>query len=83
MNKIEVRTEAALPADWWRNLAWMLDVLESWLLAAEPSTVRELDAYLRTIGMHSDASLVVHVLGELRDQMGRNWDGRVVNSTAN
>lgn len=48
------------------NLIWLLDMLDDWLLVAEPATIRELSAYLRSVGSRSSATDVVRQLGRLR-----------------
>jgi hypothetical protein len=40
-----------LRPDEWQDLIVLLRILEGWLLVAEPSTIRELDAYLKSEGI--------------------------------
>jgi hypothetical protein len=53
------------------DLAWVLGVLENWLLVAEPATVHELAAYLRSIGSRASTSDVFEALARCRFKINR------------
>lgn len=72
--KIEVKDEGScgtpdgvpqLSAQQWEEIQWLLRTIEGWLLVAEPSTVRELDEFLRGEGSGARAGDVVSRLGSL------------------
>lgn len=48
------------------DAAWLLAMLDDWLLVAEPATVRELAAFLRSIGSQASATDVIRRLHEVR-----------------
>jgi hypothetical protein len=58
------------PEDW-RDLRWLLRVLEGWLLVAEPSTIRELDRYLLSVGSDVRTPTVQRRLGEVQQRLQR------------
>lgn len=58
------------PEDW-RDLVWLLDVLDEWLLYAEPSTIRELDRLLRSIDATAGSPAVIARLSDLRRRLRR------------
>ena len=55
-----------LTAREWQDLGWLVAVLEDWLLIAEPATVLELAAFLRSISSAATTGEVIVLLGELR-----------------
>lgn len=59
-------TAATSPANPWDELAWLLSVLEDWLLIAEPATVKELSAFLQSIGSNARAADVIELLARVR-----------------
>ena len=58
--------QPTLTAREWQDLGWLLAVLEDWLLIAEPATVLELAAFLRSIGSAVTTGEVIVRLRELR-----------------
>ncbi len=48
------------------DLAWLLAVLDDWLLYAEPGTVQELGRFLHSMGLETTPPAVLRRLGELR-----------------
>ncbi len=76
MKRITIAAAAPLgdeltPRDW-RDLAWLLEVLDEWLLYAEPSTIRELDRLLQSIGATAGSTGLLKRLDELRQRIGRS-----------
>lgn len=57
----------------WRDLAWLLEVFDEWLLYAEPTTIRELDRLLQSIGASAGSAGVLTRLGEMRQRIGHNY----------
>lgn len=49
-----------------QDLIILLRILEGWLLVAEPSTIRELDAYLRSEGISAASTDVLAGLEGVR-----------------
>lgn len=47
-----------------QDLTVLLRLLEGWLLVAEPATIHELDAYLRSEGLTATASQVLDGLNQ-------------------
>lgn len=62
-------TTTLAPEDW-RDLLWLMDVLDEWLLYAEPATVRELERTLESLRSTTPATVVVRRLRELRTRIG-------------
>jgi hypothetical protein len=61
-----------LPRRDWADLVCLLGLLDDWLLITEPSTVRELGAFLQSQGHATPASEVLRRLSELRTVVGRS-----------
>lgn len=65
MKSIPVNTRESMDPQQRRDLVVLLRLLEGWLLDAEPSTIRELDRYLTSVGVQSDASVVLEGIGQV------------------
>jgi hypothetical protein len=52
-----------------QDLIVLLRILEGWLLIAEPSTIRELDAYLKSEGITAASTEVLAGLEQMRRRL--------------